>query len=119
MEQLLPILIGTSVGFGFFYENLKLQKQIKQVEFERNQIINQIDRYIRLMKRAVSESKKHMEYRYQSELWKTDSEKLIDELLTRTDDIGQPLFIAHCVSDEFTKNRLVGLIVRKKIVLDS
>ena len=119
MEQLLPILIGTSVGFKFFYENLKLQKQIKQVEFERNQIKNQIDRYFRLMKRAVSEAKKHMEYRYQSELWKTDSEKLVDELLTRTDDIGQPLFIAHCVSDEFTKNRLVGLIVRKKIVLDS
>jgi len=46
MEQLLPILIGTSVGFGFFYENLKLQKQIKQVEFERNQIKNQIDRMI-------------------------------------------------------------------------
>ena len=119
MEQLLPILIGTSVGFGFFYENLKLQKQIKQVEFERNQIKNQIDRYFRLMKRAVSIATKHMEYRYQSELWKTDSEKLVDELLTRTDDIGQPLFIAHCVSDEFTKNRLVGLIVRKKIVLDS
>ena len=119
MEQLLPILIGTSVGFGFFYENLKLQKQIKQVEFERNQIKNQIDRYFRQMKRAVSEAKKHMEYRYQSEPWKTDIEKLVDELLTRTDDIGQPLFIAHCVSDEFTKNRLVGLIVRKKIVLDS
>ncbi len=53
MEQLLPILIGTSVGFGFFYENLKLQKQIKEVEFERNQIKNQIDRYFRQMKSAV------------------------------------------------------------------
>ena len=57
MEQLLPILIGTSVGFGFFYENLKLQKLIKQVEFERNQLKNQIDRYFRQMKRAVSEAK--------------------------------------------------------------
>ena len=47
------------------------------------------------------------------------SEEFVVELLTRTDDIVQPLFIAHCVSDEFTKNRLVGLIVRKKIVLDS
>ena len=38
MEQLLPILIGTSIGFKFFYENLKLQKQIKQIEGERDQI---------------------------------------------------------------------------------
>ena len=58
MEQLLPILIGTSISFGFFYENLKLQKQIKEVEVERDQIKNQIDRYFRQMKRAVSEAKK-------------------------------------------------------------
>ncbi len=42
MEQLLPILIGTGIGFGFFYENLKLQKQIRKVESERDQIKNQI-----------------------------------------------------------------------------
>ena len=57
MEQLLPILIGTSIGFGFFYENLKLQKQIKKIEWEREQIKNQIDRYFRQMKRAVGEAK--------------------------------------------------------------
>lgn len=65
MEQLLPILIGTSVGFGFFYENLKLQKQIKEVEFERNQIKNQIDRYFRQMKSAVIREK---ESEYQKNL---------------------------------------------------
>ena len=69
MEQLLPILIGTGIGFGFFYENLKLQKQIRKVEGERDQIKNQIDRYFRQMKRAVGEAKKHMKYRYESELW--------------------------------------------------
>ena len=60
MEQLLPILIGTSIGFRFFYENLKLQQQIKEIEGERDQIKNQIDRYFRQMKRAVGETKKHM-----------------------------------------------------------
>ena len=58
MEQLLPILIGTSIGFRFFYENLKLQQQIKEIEVERDQIKNQIDRYFRQMKRAVGEAKK-------------------------------------------------------------
>ena len=43
MEQLLPILIGTSIGFRFFNENLKLQKQIRKVESERDQIKKQID----------------------------------------------------------------------------
>ena len=57
MEQLLPILIGTSIGFRFFYENLKLQQQIKEIEVERDQIKNQIDRYFRQMKRAVGEAK--------------------------------------------------------------
>ena len=57
MEQLLPILIGTSIGFRFFYENLKLQQQIKEIEGERDQIKNQIDRYFRQMKRAVGEAK--------------------------------------------------------------
>jgi len=31
MDQLLPILIGASIGFGFYYENLKLNKKIKKV----------------------------------------------------------------------------------------
>tara|TARA_B100000900_G_C20337902_1_gene616965 strand:- start:174 stop:533 length:360 start_codon:yes stop_codon:yes gene_type:complete len=119
MEKLLPILIGTSIGFGFYYENLKLQKQIKEVQIERDDIKKQIYRYFINTKRAVAEAKKNKHYRYQSEIWKADSEQLVDELLTRTDEIGQPLFLAHCVSDEFTKNRLVGLIVRKKIVLES
>ncbi len=61
MEQLLPILIGASIGFGFFYENFKLQKQIKKVEGERDQIKTQIDRYFRQMKRAIGEAKNHME----------------------------------------------------------
>tara|TARA_X000000368_G_C22423543_1_gene447174 strand:+ start:90 stop:449 length:360 start_codon:yes stop_codon:yes gene_type:complete len=119
MEQLLPILIGTSIGFRFFYENLKLQKQIKHLRDDIN--LNKKFFYRSLLDRnvAMAEAKKHKNYRYQSELWKADSDQLVDELLKRTDDNGQPLFIAHCVSDEFTKKRLVGLIVRKKIVLRS
>ncbi len=38
MDRLLPILIGASIGFGFFYENLKLNKKIKKV-------VNQNDWY--------------------------------------------------------------------------
>ena len=118
MEQLIHVLMAT-ISFGFCLRNLKLQKQIKDIEDERDKIKKQINRYFMSTKRAIAESRKHMEYRYQSELWKADSEQLVNELLKRTDDYGQPLFVAHCVSDEFTKNRLVGLIVRKKIVLGS
>ena len=31
MDQLLPIFIGASIGFGFYNENLKLYKKIKKV----------------------------------------------------------------------------------------
>ena len=119
MEQLLPILIGISIGFGFFYENLKLQKRIKQLRDDIH--LNKKFFYRNVLDRrmAMAEAKKHINYRYQSVLWKVDSDELVEELLKRIDDTGQPLFIAHCVSDEFTKNRLVGLIVRKKIVLRS
>jgi len=118
MEQLLPILIGTSIGFGFFYENLKLQKQIKEVEVERDQIKNQIDRYFRQMKRAIRETKKHMEYRYESELWRVGSQELLEELLKRVDDDGEPIFTAACRNEGF-KKRVVFLTTRKKIYLGS
>tara|TARA_B100001109_G_C18643593_1_gene371759 strand:+ start:187 stop:543 length:357 start_codon:yes stop_codon:yes gene_type:complete len=118
MEQLLPILIGTSIGFGFFYENLKLQKQIKEVEVERDQIKNQIDRYFRQMKRAIGETKKHMAYRYESELWRVDSQELLEELLKRVDDDGEPIFTAACRNEGF-KKRVVFLTTRKKIYLGS
>ena len=118
MEQLLPILIGTSIGFGFFYENLKLQKQIKEVEVERDQIKNQIDRYFRKMKRAISETKKHMAYRYESELWRVDSQELLEELLKRVDDDGEPIFTAAC-RKEGLKKRVVFLSARKEIYLSS
>ena len=118
MEQLLPILIGTSIGFRFFYENLKLQKQIKKVEVERDQIKNQIDRYFRQMKRAIRETKKHMEYRYESELWRVGSQELLEELLKRMDDDGEPIFTAACRNEGF-KKRVVFLTTRKKIYLGS
>ena len=118
MEQLLPILIGTSIGFGFFYENLKLQKQIKEVEVERDQIKNQIDRYFRQMKRAIRETKKHMEYRYESELWRVGSQELLEELLKRVDDDGEPIFTAAC-KNEGLKKRIVFLMTREKIYLGS
>jgi len=118
MEQLLPILIGTSIGFGFFNENLKLQKQIRNVEGERDQIKNQIDRYFRQMKRAIAETKKHMEYRYESELWRVNCEDLVDELLKRIGDDGEPIFTAAC-RNEGLKKRIVFLMTREKIFLGS
>ena len=118
MEQLLPILIGTSIGFRFFYENLKLQKQIKEIEGERDQIKNQIDRYFRQMKRAVGEAKKHMKYRYESELWRVNSEDLVDELLKRIGDDGEPIFTAAC-RNEGLKKRIIFLMTREKIYLGS
>lgn len=118
MEHLLSVFIGL-VSLRFLYKNIKLQEQLSKTETERDNIKKQINRYFMKTKIAIAESRKHMEYRYQSELWKADSEQLVDELLKRTDDEGQPIFIAHCVSDEFTKNRLVSLIVKKKIVLGS
>ncbi len=118
MEQLLPILIGTSIGFRFFYENLKLQQQIKEIEVERDQIKNQIDRYFRQMKRAVGEAKKHMKYRYESELWRVGSQELLEELLKRVDDDGKPIFTAACRNEGF-KKRVVFLTTRKRIYLGS
>ena len=118
MEQLLPILIGTSIGFRFFYENLKLQQQIKEIEGERDQIKNQIDRYFSQMKRAVGEAKKHMKYRYESELWRVNSEDLVEELLKRVGDDGEPIFTAACRNEGF-KKRVVFLITREKIYLGS
>ena len=118
MEQLLPILIGASIGFGFFYENFKLQKQIKKVEGERDQIKTQIDRYFRQMKRAIGEAKKHMEYRYESELWRANSQDLLEELLKRVGDDGEPIFTAACRNEGF-KKRVVFLTTRKKIYLGS
>ena len=64
-----------------FTRIFKLQKQIKKVEGERDQIKTQIDRYFRQMKRAIGEAKKHMEYRYESELWRVNSQDLLEELL--------------------------------------
>ena len=118
MEQLLPILIGASIGFGFFYKNFKLQKQIKKVEGERDQIKTQIDRYFRQMKRAIGEAKKHMEYRYESELWRVNSQDLLEELLKRVGDDGEPIFTAACRNEGF-KKRVVFLTTRKKIYLGS
>ncbi len=118
MEQLLPILIGTSIGFRFFYENLKLQQQIKEIEGERDQIKNQIDRYFRQMKRAVGEAKKHMKYRYESELWRVNSENLVEELLKRVGDDGEPIFTAAC-RNEGLKKRIIFLMTREKIYLGS
>ena len=118
MERLLPILIGASIGFGFFYENFKLQKQIKKVEGERDQIKTQIDRYFRQMKRAIGEAKKHMEYRYESELWRVNSEDLVEELLKRVGDDGEPIFTAACRNEGF-KKRVVFLHTREKIYLGS
>jgi hypothetical protein len=118
MEQLLPILIGTSIGFGFFNENLKLQKQIRKVEGERDQVKNQIDRYFRQLKRAIGEAKKHMKYRYESELWRVNSEELVDELLKRIGDDGEPIFTAAC-RNEGLKKRIVFLMTREKIYLGS
>ena len=116
MEQLLPILIGTSIGFAFFYENLKLQKRIRKVEGERDQIKNQIDSFLRQMKRVISEAKKHMEYRYESELWRVGSQDLLEELLKRVDDDGEPIFTAACRNEGF-KKRVVFLTTQKKIYL--
>ena len=118
MEQMLPILIGTSIGFGFFYENFKLQKQIRKVKSERDQIKKQIDRYFRQMKRSIAEAKKHREYRYESELWRVDSQELLEELLKRVDDDGEPIFTAACRNEGF-KKRVVFLTTRKKIYLGS
>jgi hypothetical protein len=118
MEQLLPILIGTSIGFRFFYENLKLQKQIRKVEVERDQTANQIDRYFRQMKRAIAETKKHMGYRYESELWKVNTQDLLEELLKRVGDDGEPIFTAACRNEGF-KKRVIFLITREKIYLGS
>jgi len=118
MEKLLPILIGTSICFGFYYENLKLQKQIRKVEIERNQIKNQIDWYFRQMMRVVDEAKKHIKYRYESELWRVNSEDLVDELLKRIGDDGKPIFTAAC-RNEGLKKRIVFLMTREKIYLGS
>ena len=98
MDRLLPILIGASIGFGFFYENLKLNKKIKK---------------------AILEREFYFKNRFQSQIWQVDSEVLVRELLERKGDDGKPLFIPLCIPDSKNNNLVVSLLSRKKINLGS
>ena len=118
MEQLLPILIGTSIGFGFFYENLKLQKRIKQLRDDIHLNKKFFYRNVLDKRMAMAEAKKHMKYRYESELWRVNSEDLVDELLKRIGDDGEPIFTAAC-RNEGLKKRIIFLMTREKIYLGS
>ena len=67
------------------------------------------------MKRAVGEAKKHMKYRYESELWRVNSEDLVEELLKRVGDDGEPIFTAACRNEGFKKESSFSSLEKKFI----
>ena len=119
MEQLLPILIGASIGFGFFYENLKLNKKIKKVVNQNEWYSKRFAKHHQMIKKAILEREYYHKNRYQAQLWQVDSEVLVRELLERKGDDGKPLFIPLCLPDSNNNNLVVSLLSRKKINLGS
>ena len=119
MDRLLPILIGASIGFGFFYENLKLNKKIKKVVNQNEWYSKRFVKHHQIIKKAILEREYYYKNRFQSQVWQVDSEILVRELLERKGDDGKPLFIPLCIPDSNNNNLVVSLLSRKRIELGS
>jgi len=119
MDRLLPILIGASISFGFFYENLKLNKKIKKLVIQNEWYSKRFIKHHQMIKKAILEREYYYKNYYQAQLWQVDSEVLVRELLQRRGDDGKPLFIPLCIPDSNNNNLVVSLLSRKRIKLGS
>lgn len=117
METIFPILIGTSIGFGFFYENLKLKKKYRLSLQQNNWYSKTLNSYYSLAKKAMKEREYFYKYQYKSEIWQADCELLIRELLQRKDEDGKPIFIPLYVSDYKSNKTFISLLSRNQINL--